>query len=94
MVIETSVIVAILFGEAEAEVFAELIEADPVRQVSVASALEASIWLKASSAPRAVVSSTLCFRPRASRSSQSPSSNWRQRAMRSVISAKGAIRRR
>jgi len=43
MVIETSVIVAILFGEAEAEVFAELIEADPVRLVSVASALEASI---------------------------------------------------
>ena len=30
MVIETSVIVGILFGEAEAEVFAELIEADPV----------------------------------------------------------------
>ena len=43
MVIETSVIVGILFGEAEAEVFAELIEADPVRLVSVASALEASI---------------------------------------------------
>ena len=43
MVIDTSAIVAILFGETEAEAFAELIEADPIRLLSVASALEASI---------------------------------------------------
>jgi ribonuclease VapC len=43
MVIDTSVVVAILFGEPEAEAFAELIEADPLRLMSVASVLEASI---------------------------------------------------
>jgi ribonuclease VapC len=46
MVIDTSVIVAILFGEPEAEAFAELIEADRVRLMSVASALEASIVIE------------------------------------------------
>jgi ribonuclease VapC len=43
MVIDTSAIVAILFGEAEAVVFAESIEQDPVRLVSAASVLEAAI---------------------------------------------------
>lgn len=43
MVIDTSAVVAILFGEPEATHFAELIEADPLRLMSVASALEASI---------------------------------------------------
>lgn len=43
MVIDTSALVAILFGEPEAEAFAELIEADPTRLMSLASVLEASI---------------------------------------------------
>jgi ribonuclease VapC len=43
MVIDTSAIVAMLFGEAEAEAFAATIESDPVRLMSVASALEATI---------------------------------------------------
>lgn len=43
MVIDTSVAIAILFGEPEAEAFATLIEADPVRLMSAASALETSI---------------------------------------------------
>jgi ribonuclease VapC len=43
MVIDTSAIIAILFGEIEAQRFAELIEADPVRLVSTASVLEAAI---------------------------------------------------
>jgi ribonuclease VapC len=46
MVIDTSAIVAILFGEAEAEAFAEAIEATPVRLMSVASALEATIVIE------------------------------------------------
>jgi ribonuclease VapC len=46
MVIDTSAIVAILFGEAEAEAFAEIIEATPVRLTSVASALEATIVIE------------------------------------------------
>jgi ribonuclease VapC len=46
MVIDTSAIVAILFGEAEAEAFAETIEATPVRLMSVASALEATIVIE------------------------------------------------
>jgi len=46
MVIDTSAIVAILFGEAEAEAFAEAIEATPVRFMSVASALEATIVIE------------------------------------------------
>ena len=46
MVIDTSVIVAILFGEAEAEAFAAAIESDPVRLMSVASALEATIVIE------------------------------------------------
>jgi ribonuclease VapC len=43
MVIDTSAVVAILFGEPEAEVFAETIEQDPVRLMSAASVLEAAI---------------------------------------------------
>ena len=43
MVIDTSALVAILFGEPEADTFATLIEADPVRLMSAASALETSI---------------------------------------------------
>jgi ribonuclease VapC len=43
MVIDTSAIVAILFGEPEADAFAEAIEGDPVRLISAASALEAAM---------------------------------------------------
>lgn len=43
MVIDTSAIVAILFGESEAQHFAEAIEADGVRLMSAASVLEASL---------------------------------------------------
>ncbi|HSA81484.1 MAG TPA: type II toxin-antitoxin system VapC family toxin [Geminicoccaceae bacterium] len=51
MVIDTSVIVAILFGEAEAEAFAEAIEAAPVRAMSMASALEATIVIESELGP-------------------------------------------
>ena len=43
MVVDTSVIVAILFGEAEAGSFAEMIEADPTRLISTASVLESAL---------------------------------------------------
>lgn len=43
MVIDTSVLVAVLFGEPEAERFAEAIEQDAVRMISAASVLEASL---------------------------------------------------
>jgi len=43
MVIDTSAIVAILFGEPEAERFAEAIEQDPTRLMSAASVLETAI---------------------------------------------------
>ena len=43
MVIDTSAVVAILFGEPEAESFAEAIAQDPVRLMSAASVLEAAI---------------------------------------------------
>ena len=43
MVIDTSAIVAILFGEPEAESFALAIEQDAVRLMSAASVLEAAI---------------------------------------------------
>ena len=43
MVIDTSAVVAILFGEPEAESFAEAIAHDPVRLMSAASVLEAAI---------------------------------------------------
>lgn len=43
MVVDTSAIVAILFGEPEAEAFAEAIELDAVRLMSAASVLEATI---------------------------------------------------
>jgi ribonuclease VapC len=42
MVIDTSAVVAILFGEPEAESFAEAIAQDPVRLMSAASVLEAA----------------------------------------------------
>jgi ribonuclease VapC len=43
MVVDTSAIVAILFGEAEAGRFAEMIEADPMRLISAASVLESAL---------------------------------------------------
>ena len=43
MVVDTSAILAILFGEAEAERFAAAIDADPTRLVSAALVLEATI---------------------------------------------------
>lgn len=43
MVIDTSAIVAILFGESEVATFAEAIEQDPARLISAASVLEAAI---------------------------------------------------
>lgn len=43
MVIDTSALVAVLFGEAEAEQFAAAIEQDPVRLISSATVLEASL---------------------------------------------------
>jgi ribonuclease VapC len=43
MVIDTSAIVTILFGEPEAEAFAEAIEQDAVRLMSAASVLETAI---------------------------------------------------
>ena len=43
MVIDTSAIVAILFGEDDAERFTAAIEADPERLMSAASVLEASV---------------------------------------------------
>ena len=47
MVIETSAVLAILEAEPEAAAFAEAIERDPVRLVSAASVLEASIVIVA-----------------------------------------------
>lgn len=47
MVIETSAVLAILQAEPEAAAFAEAIERDPVRLVSAASVLEASIVIVA-----------------------------------------------
>lgn len=46
MVVDTSAILAILFGEEDAEALAEAIEADPVRLLSVASALEVTIVIE------------------------------------------------
>jgi ribonuclease VapC len=43
MVIDASVIIAILFGEPEAATFAEVIERDAVRLISAAAVLEAAI---------------------------------------------------
>jgi len=43
MVIDTSVVAALLFGEPEAEAFAAAIDADPVRLMSSASVLEAGL---------------------------------------------------
>ncbi len=43
MVIDTSAVVAILFGEADAERFGAAIESDPTRLMSAASVLEASL---------------------------------------------------
>jgi ribonuclease VapC len=43
MVLDTSALVAILFGEPEAEAFAEAIEQDAVRLMSAAAVLEAAI---------------------------------------------------
>ncbi|MFZ5470522.1 MAG: type II toxin-antitoxin system VapC family toxin [Myxococcota bacterium] len=42
-VLDTSAVIAILFGEPEAELFAEAIESDHTRLISAASVLEASI---------------------------------------------------
>ena len=43
MVIDTSAIVAILFAEADAELFARAIASDPMRLISAGTALECSL---------------------------------------------------
>lgn len=47
MVIDTSVLIAILANEPEAELFESAIDADPVRLISAASVLEAGIVAEA-----------------------------------------------
>lgn len=46
MVIDTSAVAAILFGEPDAEAFAARIAADPVRLISAATALECAIVIE------------------------------------------------
>ena len=46
MVIDTSVLVALLFGEEDAERFAAAIESDPMRLISGASVLETSLVIE------------------------------------------------
>jgi uncharacterized protein with PIN domain len=93
MVIDTSAVVALLFGEAEAEVFAEAIEADAVRLMSVASTLEATIVIEASSARKVAAIWTRCSRPSGSRSSRSPPNGSRRLGTHFTASAKAAIPR-
>lgn len=45
MVIDTSAVIACLFGEAERQAFTEAIDADPVRLISVIGVVEASMVL-------------------------------------------------
>ena len=45
MVIDTSAVIACLFGEPECDAFAEAIDADPVRLISVVGFVEASMVL-------------------------------------------------
>ncbi len=47
MVIDTSALIAILLGEAEAQLFAQSIAADPKRMISAFTALEAGIVIEA-----------------------------------------------
>jgi ribonuclease VapC len=47
MVIDTSVLIAILLNEPEAEVFADAISAAPIRLISAVSALETAIVIEA-----------------------------------------------
>ena len=51
MVIDTSAVMAILLGEAEAETFAVAIEGDPTRLMSAASALESAIVIETRKGP-------------------------------------------
>jgi len=47
MVIDTSAILALMFGEPEAPQFRELVETDPVRLISAATLVEAAIVVEA-----------------------------------------------
>ena len=51
MVIDTSALLAILFGEPEAESFAAAIEGDPTRLISSVSALETAIVVETRKGP-------------------------------------------
>lgn len=51
MVVDTSAMLAILFGEADAKRFAAAIEADPARFMSAASVLEAAIVAESRKGP-------------------------------------------
>lgn len=54
MVLDTSALLAILLGEAEAEEFSRAVAGDPKRLVSAFSALEAAVVLHARKGPAAV----------------------------------------
>jgi ribonuclease VapC len=51
MVIDSSVVLAILFAESDDAAFAEAIDADPTRMMSAVSVLEASIVVEARKGP-------------------------------------------
>jgi uncharacterized protein with PIN domain len=94
MVIDTSAVVAILLGEAEAEAFAEAIEATPLRAMSVASALEATIVIESELGAEGGRELDALLQIAGIRSSRSRPSSWRQRGMPSAILARDGIRRR
>jgi len=54
MILDTSALVALLFGEPEAEALARAIAADPIREMSAVTALELLIVVDSRKGPRGV----------------------------------------
>jgi len=93
MVIDTSAIVAILFGEPEAERFAEAIEQDPTRLMSAASVLETAIVVESELGEAGARDLVSCSTRRSSRSPPSPRTTSPRPGMPFACSAKAGTLR-
>jgi uncharacterized protein with PIN domain len=88
MVVDTSAIVAIALDAPDAPELEERIADDPVRLISAATVLEATIVIESRSGARAVASSTSGWSGSAPRSSLSMPNRRRRRAAPGVATAR------
>jgi uncharacterized protein with PIN domain len=93
MIVDTSALIAVLFGEPEADSYTRLIHIADRCLISAGTFLELSIVIERQTGPEVARQCDMFSAGRASSSSLSPSSRRTLRAKPSTISEKGVILR-